>query len=191
MGKYTHQVNKQYDYGEDIEIQFRKASISRDKNKIKRFKCGNDQIDKCLYECFDQSFSTTRVFVDKQDYSIIGYTTLSCSGIVTIKEHTHLTQPAIEIKSFAIDQRLHGLHYFRSYPDELFNLSDMLLLAVMDHCSNLSARIGFRYITLYAVKDAISLYTRQGFKPFSEFMEPDTHLWIDGCIPMYIEIDKI
>jgi hypothetical protein len=45
--------------------------------------------------------------------------------------------------------------------------------------------ISFDYILLYSVPDAVSFYERNGFSKFDEFMEKDSYIYIDGCVPMF------
>lgn len=49
--------------------------------------------------------------------------------------------------------------------------------------------IGAAKIVLYAVPQAISFYKRHGFKEFGDTMYGDEGYYVEGCKPMYLDLN--
>ena len=111
---------------------------------------------------------------------MIGYCTYCTSGLTVCVESDRVTQPASEIKYFAVSEK----YQHRPF-DEDFNFSDLMLCKVIARLYEISEDvISFEHILLYSVPEAVSFYQRNGFKKFSEYMEEDSYRYIKGCIPM-------
>lgn len=73
--------------------------------------------------------------------------------------------------------------------DEHYYISDEIFANVVKKISDIAATIvGANKIVLYAVPSALGFYERNGFSSFLEYMEPDHTAYLDGCIPMYLDI---
>lgn len=100
--------------------------------------------------------------------------------------------PAIEIKYFALASCVQRLYYSEEDMAENnhYYLSDFWLGEVMYKCSDISQSIiGAKYIILYSVPRGRKLYERMGFNDFQKYMNRDKMRFLNGCKPMYIEID--
>lgn len=182
-----HEYTK-YNYGEEISIVLQKLT-RKNIDCVRDFECGNEVIDEYINnpeKSLSVNNGVTYIFVDTKDNVAIGYAVLACSGITHSYQDTRVTLPAIEIKYFALIERLQRLLY--SAEDEHYYLSDFLLGMLMSRCVEISEEVAARFIVLYAAKRALKLYNRMGFVSFSEFMEPDKYRFIDGCVPMFIEM---
>lgn len=49
--------------------------------------------------------------------------------------------------------------------------------------------IGAAKIVLYAVPQAVSFYKRHGFKEFGDTMYGDEGYYVEGCKPMYLDLN--
>ena len=164
----------------DIKYSFEKIS-SIDIELIEEFSCGSYELDKKLAEMKVNDEGTTVIFFDETNNQIIGYCTYSTSGLKKSYQNDSITYHAAEIKYFAIDEN----YQHKSY-DEDFNFSDLMLCEIMKRLLEISENvISFDYILLYSVPDAVSFYERNGFSKFDEFMEKDSYIYIDGCVPMF------
>lgn len=176
-----------YSYGNEIDYSIERLT---DKNYIytQNFECGNEEIDDYLCnKALHDEFGVTYLIIDKNDSIAIGYCTICCSGITHKYQDNIRTIPAIEIRYFAIAQRLHNLEYDDT--DAKYHFSDHIMANIMYECSEITEKvIAAKYILLYSVKRAINFYTRLGFNDFTKYFEPDQYRYLDGCKPMYIEI---
>lgn len=50
-------------------------------------------------------------------------------------------------------------------------------------------RIGAEKVVLYAVPTAINFYKRCRFKEFEDSMFGDEGTFLDGCVPMYFDLN--
>ena len=72
---------------------------------------------------------------------------------------------------------------------EHYYISDEIFANVVKKISDIAATIvGANNIVLYAVTSSLGFYERNGFSNFLEYMEPDHTAYLDGCIPMYLDI---
>lgn len=175
--------------GEDI--QFDILPYTKDyENAVRLFDCGNEVLNNYLFEKAANDFNAvTYLVVNRDNGEVIGFISLACSGIQYIAddECLRVTLPAIEIKYFAILNTLHKLVY--DDMDEHFYFSDMVLCEVLKKCRYISDEIvGAKYIILYSVEDAVHFYERNLFKTYTEFMSQDKIRYLNGCIPMYMEL---
>ena len=49
---------------------------------------------------------------------------------------------------------------------------------------------GANKIILYSVPDAVKFYERSGFKPFENYMLQSNERYLEGCIPMYFDLNE-
>lgn len=176
-----------YAFGKDIP--FKVVLLTEDTyHFVRGFKCGNTSINDYLQtKALFDDLGTTYLVIDTKDSVAIGYCTMCCSGITFRYQNNVRTLPSIEIRYFAITNRLHKLLF--DDIEEHYYFSDYILGYFMNKCSEISEEhLAARYILLYSVKDAVNFYKRIGFTEFTDFFEPDQYRYIDGCKPMYIEI---
>lgn len=175
-------------YGKDIEKQTLLLT-EKYKDFVQSFNCGNEVMDNYLKDkAIDDPQATTFITIDVEDQTIIGYYTLSCSGLVLTHGYDKITvYPAVEIKMFAIDEKYQHLPY--SDDEDYGNLSSMLFSDVIGHIYQFTdEQCGADKILLHSVPDAHNFYLRSGFSDYEEFMKPSTSLFTDGCIPMYMDL---
>jgi hypothetical protein len=155
---------------------------------VQSFNCGNEVINEYLKkEAYMDTQATTFLIVSNSDRQVIAYYSLNCSGFVVGDEKKFTIYPAVEIKMFAIDERYQHMPY--STDDEDGNLSDMLFSDVIGYIYAFTDNMcGADKVILYSVPNAESFYIRNGFKRFERFMLQSTSLFLEGCIPMYLNL---
>lgn len=165
---------------EVINYSFERISAI-DINLVADFSCGRDALDDKLKQMREDDEGTTYVLIDLDNNKIIGYCTYTTSGLRLSYEKDKITQPAVEIKYFAISKD----YQHKSYEDDL-NFSDYMICKIIERLIEISEEIiSFRYILLYSVPEAINFYKKNGFSLFKQFMSGDTYNYIDGCVPMF------
>lgn len=176
-------------YGNEIKLSKPIKMSEELKINVQGFNCGNEIIDDYLKNrSFSDPQTVTFIIIDEDSNSVVCYYSLSCSGIVI----SHGTGgkitifPAVEIKMFAIDEEYQHIKY--SEEDDV-NLSDELFWLVIGEIYDFTDnRCGSDKIILYSVPKAESFYTRNSFKRFNNLFIPSSSLFIDGCIPMYMDM---
>ncbi|MDE5768189.1 MAG: hypothetical protein K2H82_02270 [Oscillospiraceae bacterium] len=174
-------------YGENIKLSMGKLLAEEDKIIIQSFDCGNEVINSYLKEHADQDpQSTTFVIYDLEKNLVVSYYSLSCSGFV-LNLNSHITiYPAVEIKMFAVDEKYK--HMLFSQDDE-FTLSDYIFSHVIAKIYDFTEKTcGADKIILYAVPQAENFYIKNGFTRFQNFMLQSESKFLDGCIPMYMDL---
>lgn len=174
-------------YGKDINnepILLTKDYITL----VQKFNCGNEVINNYLKNnAYNDSKATTFIVLDTKLNEIICYYSLNCSGFVIDNGNNFTIYPAVEIKMFAIDEKYQHMPYSESIEDG--NLSDMLFSEVIGFIYSFTDNFcGADKVILYSVPEAESFYIRNGFKRFESFMLQSTSLFLDGCIPMYLNL---
>lgn len=183
-----------YTYGEDIKFHVEVLTINNH-SLVHDFRCGNSTIDNYINDpdkCCTANNVVSYLFIDDIDQVVIGFISISCSGITHSYQGSTHTLPAIEIHYFAISNELHHLSFFKddSLEESHYYFSDHILYTFMHFCEEISSTIiGADYILLYAVESAINFYKRIGFTDFHEYMKPDNYQYLNGCQPMYIKFD--
>lgn len=153
------------------------------------FNCGNEFIDKYYQEnkIFSDNDAVTYCFwSDEGKQDLVGIASLSCSGII-IKSHEQFNiTPAIEIKIFAVDERFQHV----KFPDDdtTENWSDYCAFYLMEIIDNICSYCGASHIVLYSVPAAVKFYTRHHFHKFESLMAQPSNLYIDECIPMFMNL---
>lgn len=91
--------------------------------------------------------------------------------------------------SFEVAQNKSQQFIAHSNNKQHYYISDEIFANVVKKISDIAATIvGANKIVLYAVPSALGFYERNGFSSFLEYMEPDHTAYLDGCIPMYLDI---
>ncbi|MDD5944742.1 MAG: hypothetical protein PUD43_03340 [Clostridia bacterium] len=177
-------------YGKDIT--YKMELLSRENYELVcSFSCGNEVIDDFLRkEALDSEDLRTYLFISENE--VIAFVTLACSGIRHTYQSTKAMLSAIEIKYFAVLEKYHAMLYDEeSYDpsDKNYTLSDCIFGEVLRFCGYLKSNvIGARYLVLYSVPNARHFYKANFLEEFNEYMEEDNIRFLDGCIPMYMEL---
>lgn len=139
------------------------------------------------YQAKDDAQAVTFILIDQTARAIIGYYSLSCSGFI-VESMGHFTiYPAVEIKMFAIDERYQHLPYSAEKEDGTF--SDYIFRFVISKIYEFTEEIcGADKVILYAVPKAKNFYEKNGFTVFPPFMLQSESRFLEGCIPMYLDL---
>lgn len=182
-----------YHYGE--EILYTIDPISPDDEKsLGDFDCGNESINEYLITTRKhEKVGVTYLIKDTVDFDIIGFVTISCSGIRYAPDSKWAeTKPAIMVNYFALRTEYHGLPFSRASEidkNDVFLFSDIVLSDVIKMCIEISEqRIGADYIILYSVPEKVNFYKRNLFEDYIQYMNKDYTRYLDGCVPMYLTI---
>lgn len=174
-------------YGENIKLSTPKLLTKDDISLIKSFDCGNEVINDYLKEhAYNDPQSATFVIYDTEVNQAISYYSLSCSGFV-INQNSHiLIYPAVEIKMFAVDDKYKHIPFSQ---DDDFTLSDYIFCSVISKIYDFTENeCGADKIILYSVPKAENFYRKNGFIRFHEFMLKSESMFLNGCIPMYMDL---
>lgn len=184
-----------YNYGCDYSMSFHKVDPN-DSELLSRFRCEYPAISDFIQnESVESKSDVSYVFVDDENNTIMSFCAIRCTGIsvtdIDSKGQEYLTSiPAIEIDYFAVDEAYRSLKLDEN-SNRYETLSRAFFLYMLDHIKKISIEyVGATHVCLYAVPKAISFYKRCGFELFEEYMNPDEVPFLDGCTPMFCEIDK-
>lgn len=175
-------------FGNQINISKAERVTEENIAITRSFDCGNETLNDYLkIDAKDDAHSTVFMIIDKDVQSVIGYYSLRCSGFV-INCNNHFTiYPAVEIKMFAIDEKYQ--HTSISDIAEEGTLSDAILAYVISEIYDFTNNYcGADKVILYSVPKAVDFYSKNGFKAFEEFMLKSESRFLDGCIPMYLDL---
>lgn len=174
-------------YGKDIFYNII-SFTPKEVQLVQNFNCGNDVINSYLKEeASCDTKATTFIIVNNDNNQVIAYYSLSCSGFVVNNGNNFTIYPAVEIKMFAIDEQYQHISYSTDKEDG--NLSDTLFANVIGYIYDFTDNMcGADKVILYSVPSAENFYKRNGFKRFESFMLQSTSLFLDGCIPMYLNL---
>lgn len=181
---------KLYEFADEIDVEF--VILNRDSKELaKKFKSGNDYIDKFIRQnaCKDKE-TVTYAAIDKEKQLIIAIMTLVASGIYFLHKppsvRPNIVMPAVEIKNFALDERYQKTPLSATCDT---TLSRMIFSKYMRDILELSKNtIGIKKIVLYSVDKAITFYQRFGFKQFKSYMARSDERAIKNCTPMYFSL---
>ena len=177
------------DYGRELNISVQ--TLDAESEKYIEFSCGNESIDDYLhYEAIGDQSSVTYLYIDVDRDKLIAFVTIACSAIFTISDHEQYStvMPSMEVKFLAVDESYQHLPYnaMKNSP----SLSDMMFDDMIMRMIDISRTIiGASSIVLYSVPQAITFYQRHGFKKFGDNMYGDEGLFIEGCEPMYLDLN--
>ena len=181
------EINKLPVYGENIKLSVSKLLAEEDKAIVQSFDCGNEVINSYLKKyAYQDPQSATFVIYDLEKNFVVSYYSLSCSGFV-LNLNSHITiYPAVEIKMFAVDDNYKHVLFS---PDDKFTLSDYIFSNVIAKIYDFTEKTcGADKIILYAVPQAENFYIKNGFTRFQDFMLQSESKFLDGCIPMYMDL---
>lgn len=154
------------------------------------FNCGQDAIDTYFQEkLFSDSDAVPYCFwADPEKHDLVGIASLSCSGIILHSGSGFHIVPAIEVKIFAIDEKYQHQVFPDEEPDTL-NWSDYCLYYLIEKVYEVAEKsCGANHIVLYSVPEAVNFYQRNGFQKFVGDMEMPSNRFVEGCIPMFLNL---
>lgn len=177
-------------YGQDYSIDI-VVLTEHNKHYVEDFYCGNHSID--LYfkkESFSDKTSVTYMFIDKDEDQLIACITVACSAIFTECEEQQFSTllSAMEVKYLAVNEKYQHIPYKENTTRP--SLSDYMFDYMIDYLWKLSHdTIGAAKIVLYSVPQAVTFYKRHGFKMFGDTMYGDVGYFVEGCEPMYYDLN--
>lgn len=170
------------------DIKYKICLRSPDDIPLGDFTCGKEKIDKIIRNNALANCVTYLVKNQPGD-KIIAYCSLSCSGIHQQIGNIIQVYSAIEIKCFAVLDKLHKLPYDND--DEHFYFSDKILCEMVNICRDISEnQVGAGCIVLYSVPEALNFYQRNNFKSFDEYALKfrENIRFLDGCTPLFLDL---
>lgn len=178
-------------YGEDIPIDVQLLT-PQNKAYTQTFFCDNESIDHYFQEIAPyDSTAVTYLFIDTDHDALIACVTIACSAIFQrAQEEEELFSTilsAMEIKYFAVDESYKHLPYKKKSPLSLSYYILVYMLKTMQDLSHDS--VGAAKVVLYSVPTAVRFYKRCNFKEFGESMYGDEGAYVDGCVPMYFDLN--
>ncbi len=178
-------------YGQHCSVKIETLSVGNEVY-VNQFSCGNKTIDDYFRSkaARDQT-AVTYMFIDEENDCLIACATIACSAIFTEDENEKQFSTilsAMEIKYLAVDERYQHMPYFPEKKSP--TLSDMMFDYMLDYMEKMShQKIGASKIVLYSVPKAVSFYKRHGFVEFGDMMYGDQGYFVDGCKPMYFDLN--
>lgn len=155
------------------------------------FCCGQEYIDNYFaQEMLEDSDAVPYCFwTDDKKRELVGIASLSCSGIIIRSNNSFNITPAIEVKIFAVDEKYQHKAFPGAEEDDNGHWSDYCWIYLLEIINNITENsCGASHIVLYSVPDAVSFYKRNGLESFVTLMEKPSNLFIDGCIPMFLNL---
>ncbi len=188
-----------YQFGEDINCE---KILVTDTTCLNDFDCGNNNLNKYMRQCVEESSSTIHALIDKDLNKVIGVCFLKCSayiekqGMANYNDYGELDEdnpfnyimlPAVEILYFAISIEYQDLQF--SSDKKLGCLSNMYLSMIIDDIINSSNTFAkAKYVLLYSVADACSFYNRNNFCDFGDRAMTNSDERLIDCTPMFLEL---
>lgn len=175
-------------YGNQIQISEPLLITEENAFLTEKFDCGNEVINHYLKsEAKKDTQAVSFLITDEKKNAVIGYFALSCSGfIIEFRGHPTI-YPAVEIKMFAVDEAYQHIPY--SDDPEDGTLSDIIFNFAISKIYDFTQKYcGADKVILYAVPKAVNFYRKNFFSEFETFMLKSESRFLDGCIPMYMNL---
>ena len=164
---------------------------------LSNFHSGNDSIDsyfkgKCeaITDTSAKSFVVTNDSTQNGMPSVIGVYSLCCSGYVVDSHKYFYIHPAVEIKYFAINEYYQDIQYSENTEEGCLS-SNILAMIIGRIISFTDSYCGANKVILYSVPEAEFFYQRMGFHLFADYMLKNNERYLEGCIPMYLDLDTM
>lgn len=176
-------------YGEDIPIEIQLLT-PENKAYTDRFFCDYPSIDTYFQQAAPyDSTVVTYLFIDTEKDALISCATICCSAIFDQDDIDQFSTilSAMEIKFFAVDENYKHLPYKKNAKLTLSHYILIYMLKMMRDLSHNS--VGAAKVVLYSVPEAVRFYQRCNFKEFGDTMYGDKGTFVDGCVPMYFDLN--
>lgn len=164
---------------------------------LSNFHSGNDSIDsyfkgKCeaITDTSAKSFVVTNDNTQNGMPSVIGVYSLCCSGYVIDSHNYFYIHPAVEIKYFAINEYYQDIQYSENTEEGCLS-SNILATIIGRIISFTDSYCGANKVILYSVPEAEFFYQHMGFHLFANYMLKNNERYLEGCIPMYLDLDTM
>lgn len=164
---------------------------------LSNFHSGNDSIDsyfkgKCeaITDTSAKSFVVTNDNTQNGMPSVIGVYSLCCSGYVIDSHNYFYIHPAVEIKYFAINEYYQDIQYSENTEEGCLS-SNILATIIGRIISFTDSYCGANKVILYSVPEAEFFYQRMGFHLFANYMLKNNERYLEGCTPMYLDLDTM
>lgn len=186
------EIKLPYEYGNEVNVEFHKLTTENHK-LVKRFKCGNKNIDSFVRHQSLKDKETVSYFAtDKERNVVIAVISINCTGILMRKPNKRKNYQymvsAIEVKYFAVNNDYKHLKYSNDAHD--YTLSHQIFMHYINDIINITNDVcGATKIVLYSVPQAHSFYKRCKFKDFENYMEKDEQPYLKGCKPMFLSLN--
>lgn len=189
----------EYKYGEEIDYSISLLNVT-DSIKLKEFDCDNFKLN---YYIHNEIIVNGQVknedglifkFVDDKKDKIIAVVSLAASAIIHTETNYMELLLSAKIDVFAIDKSYQKLHYDNESETAMdrenhYYFSDCILAEVIRHCVEISEKsILVNFILLYANREKIRFYERNGFLEFEEYMEKENKAETNANLPMYMKL---
>lgn len=178
-------------YGEEYSVSFQILNMENSRYVL-NFHCGNRSLDYYFHnEALSDKTAVTYLFIDEESDCLMACVTIACSAIFTNGEpepQFSTILSAMEVKYLATDEKYQHIPY--SSESKSPSLSDCMFDYMLTYMEEIShTKIGASKIVLYAVPKAVNFYSRHGFKEFGDTMYGDEGYYLDGCKPMYYDMN--
>ena len=175
-------------YGNQIQISEPLLITEENAFLTEKFDCGNEVINHYLKsEAKKDTQAVSFLITDEKNNAVIGYFSLSCSGFIIESQGHPTIYPAVEIKMFAVDEAYQHIPY--SDDPEDGTLSDIIFNFAISKIYDFTEKYcGADKVILYAVPKAVNFYRKNFFSEFETFMLKSESRFLDGCIPMYMNL---
>lgn len=176
-------------YGKDIPINLLRLS-PQSKKYTAKFCCGNRELDKYFRnKAFCDDTAVTYLFIDAKNDELVACITLACSAIFSAnnKDQFSTILSAIEVLYFAVDESYQHIKYQKG---AVLTLSHYIFSYMLNKMKEISHNvIGATKVVLYSVPEAVTFYGRCNFVEFGKAMYGDKGYFVDGCVPMYYDLN--
>ncbi len=176
------------EFGKDIPVRI-EVLTPQNARLTRFFFCGNSTIDAYFQqEAPEDDTAVTYLVIDDERQKLIAALTIACSAIFLKGRQAFSTLlSAIEVVYFATDCDYQGLPY---RPGDERSLSHYIFSYLIEMMRSISREsVGASKLVLYAVPEARNFYRRLGFIPFQSSMYGDRGQFLDGCLPMFYNLN--
>lgn len=173
-------------YGADIPIEIQLLN-HENQTYTDHFSCNYETVDQYFREIapYDNTV-VTYLFIDTELDTLVACMSIACSAIFVQDSFSNFIS-AMEIKFFAVAEQYQHLPYQKNAKLPLAHYIMMHMLQTMWELSHSS--IGASKVVLYSVPEAVGFYKRCSFKEFGDAMIGDQGEFVDGCLPMYFDLN--
>lgn len=164
----------------------------------KKFKCGNDVIDKFLHDndALDKNQGITYLLLSDESDFIIGFYNIEVGRVDQIEQigESIYYKPmggAININYLAVHSDFQGMKIAEIDGKKTY-LGDYILRDCEKRILTLQNDVGISFVTLYSTKEGYHLYhTRNSYEDFEDDMSTFVQERDQECLKLYKWVDDI